>query len=372
MKTLILCLILSLPINTLAQKYSKSDQLVSANHWLDYYFKSNYSNLQLDPYSHKISITTTLNGFKQYVDNIYLDITDNGSSWNGMINLKKAVWKSYEDYSSEDKSMTFNSNGFMTSYAIISYDETGTAFKYEGNNYSDKQIYGSKRVFEGTTQLEEPYYMLIKTSNFTSNKKYYIEYNYNEKTYKIADDKGIPVQELALVDRQPNGNFDYSLFGVREVGTYKKGLFDGNYTKYNKEGIRISEGRYKNGDKVGEWKEFSDDFELYDMIDDVCYDYELDFIDILDNENHFNKFSYDNEEYIIGQVEMTYATGENLGYYNFSEDDDVVYGNFELFYKNGKTFAKGKYNRNGELKSLSIFKSTGTAIKIDESKYLDD
>jgi len=361
-----------LPLSVFSQKYPKSDQLNSANHWLDYHFESNYDNLELDPYSHKISITTTKEGFKQYIDKIYLDITDNGSSWKGAINLRKAVWKSYEDYADDSFSMKFNSEGFMTQYANFLSGGTATAYKYHGNTYSDKQTVVRSTRFEGNTPLEKPYYQIHKVKHDDTYKIHYIEYNYEENTYRIGDAEGNPVVTLDLVDREPNGSFDYTLFGVREVGTYKKGMLDGKYTKYNEEGITIEEGNFKNNYKVGTWTEFSDDFELYDLIDDLCDDYDLDFLDTLNDEKHFNTITYNKEEYIVGVVNMRYKTGEKLGYYSFSEDDDHVYGTFELFYKNGNVFIKGKYTRNGDLKSVSLFKETGEELTIDVSKYVDN
>lgn len=361
-----------MPLSAFSQKYAKSDQLNSANFWLDYHFESNYSDLVLDPYSHKISITTTKEGFKQYIDKIYLDITDNGSSWKGAINLKKAVWKSYEDYADDHFSMKFNSEGFMIQYADFNYDGTAIAYKYHGNTYTDKQTVVRNARFEGNTTLEKPYYNLNKIKHDDTYKIHYTEYNYEDNTYRIADADGNPVVTLDLMDRKPTGSFDYTLFGVREVGTYKKGMLDGKYTKYNEEGIIKEEGIFKENYKVGTWTEFSDDFELYDLVDDLCSDHDLNFLEVLDEEKHFNIVTYNKDESIIGVVNMTYKTGEKLGYYSYSEDDDHVYGSFELFYKNGNTFIKGKYTRNGDLKNISLFKATGVEMEIDEANYINN
>lgn len=372
MQKIVFLIVLTFHFNLFAQKYPKSEQLNSANHWLDYHFESNYANLELDPYSHKISLTTTINGYKQDIDKVYLDITDNGSTWKGAINLRKAVWKSYEDYSDESFSMKFNSEGYMTQYVSYSYGGTGTAYKYHGNTYSDKQtLVRNNRLFEGNTILEKPYYYISQVKHDDINKIFFIDYNYEENTYRIGDEEGNIIATLDLVDREPNGQFDYTLFGIREVGTYKKGYLSGKYTKYDSEGGIMEEGLFMDGTRVGTWIELDDSFELYDLVDDLCVDHDLDFLDQLDEEKHFNQFSYNKDEYIDGVVTMTYKTGEKLGYYSYDEDNDEVYGAFELFYKNGNRFSKGKYSRNGELKSLELFNKSGEIIRIDQSVYVD-
>ena len=319
MKTVIFFIFLIFPLQIFAQKYPKSEQLNSANYWLDYHFESNYANLELDPYSHKISFTTTINGYKQYIDKVYLDITDNGGSWKGAINLRKAVWKSYEDYEDGSLSMKFNSEGYMTQYVNFFSDGTGTAYKYNGNTYSDKQTVVRSTRFEGNTTLEKPYYNINKVKHDETYKIHFIDYNYEENTYSIGDEGGNIVATLDLVDREPNGDFDYTLFGIREVGTYKKGRLNGKYTKYNAEGIILEEGIFKDSARVGTWLEFDDDFELYDLVDDLCTDYDLDFLDRLDEEKHFNQFTLNKDQDILGIVNMTYKTGEKLGYYCYYE-----------------------------------------------------
>lgn len=373
MRSVIFFLILLFPIQIFAQKYPKSEQLNSVNYWLDYYFESNYANLELDPYSHKISLTTTMNGYKQHIDKVYLDITDNGSSWKGAINMRKAVWKCYEDYKNENYSMTFNTAGYMTEYINYGYGGRATAYKYHGNTYSDKQtVVTNSSLFEGNTTLEKPYYYISQVRHDDVNKTHFIDYNYEDNTYRIGDEEGNIIATLDLIDREPNGDFDYTLFGIREVGTYKKGYLNGKYAKYNAEGITMEEGIMRDGYRVGTWTEFTDDFELYDLVDDLCMDHDLDFLDTLDEEKHFNQFTINKDQDISGVVKMTYKTGETLGYYSYNEDDDNIYGTFELFYKNGTVFTKGKYSRNGDLKNVSLFKESGAEITINTSQYIDD
>ena len=394
MRPILLTIILFL-FNSVAICQSGQD-FDNVKKFLDFYFDGKYEDVRYNENTLEMSFISNKEGYKQYYTNVY--IVKNQQNFLNSVDLSQSLFKSYVNNSY----VKFNEKGFMIEYRTnigSSADNIKSILKFSGNNYSELQTF-KPDDYKGNLKLEKP---ILDASIIDSNPygccalygKHFVMYDYINESYLIKDKDDEVVFMTKLKDRQRMGTFDFTLNGITEKGTFweNKPLsnnpgnpnsgwlilnqysdIDGDYERYGENGEIILQGTFREGRRIGKWKELIDEDEFpVEVIYDIWYDNEeklnLDFL-----EGKFYRIGNYNNGNFEGQISLEYPTGEKLGTYNIklNEYNNEVYsGNFLFYYKNGKPFAKGFFDSDGYVKDLEVYTENEKKVRFNKKDYLD-